>query len=60
MVHATTDLTTLLPIPGIRLGAAAAGIGSAGRDDMVLIEVAAGSHCAAVFTRNAFCAALSE
>ena len=44
-------------VPGIRLSTVAAGIRYQGRDDLVLIELAAGATCAAVFTRNAFCAA---
>jgi glutamate N-acetyltransferase/amino-acid N-acetyltransferase len=44
-------------VPGIRLSTAAAGIRYQGRDDLVLIELAPGGSCAAVFTRNAFCAA---
>lgn len=48
---------TLLPVPGVRLGAAGAGIKRTDRDDLLVIETAAGSACAAVFTRNAFCAA---
>ncbi|PUB83586.1 MAG: bifunctional ornithine acetyltransferase/N-acetylglutamate synthase [gamma proteobacterium symbiont of Ctena orbiculata] len=48
---------TQFAIPGIRLGTAAAGIKYPDRDDMVIIEVAEGASCAAVFTRNAFCAA---
>jgi glutamate N-acetyltransferase / amino-acid N-acetyltransferase len=47
----------LLPVKGVQLGAAAAGIRYRGRSDLVIIEAAAGSTCAAVFTRNAFCAA---
>jgi glutamate N-acetyltransferase/amino-acid N-acetyltransferase len=47
----------LLPIAGIRAGTACAGIRYGGRRDLVVIEAAAGSTCAAVFTRNAFCAA---
>jgi glutamate N-acetyltransferase/amino-acid N-acetyltransferase len=46
-----------LPVPGVRLGAAAAGIKYPDRDDLVLIAVPEGAACAAVFTRNAFCAA---
>ena len=46
-----------LAIGGIRLAAIAAGIRYANRLDLVLIEIAAGSSCAGVFTRNAFCAA---
>jgi glutamate N-acetyltransferase/amino-acid N-acetyltransferase len=49
---------TMVPmVAGIRLGAAGAGIKRVDRDDVLLIEMAAGSTCAAVFTRNAFCAA---
>ncbi len=46
-----------LPIPGIRLAAAQAGIRYKDRHDLVLMELAEGSTCAAVFTQNAFCAA---
>lgn len=46
-----------LPVRGIRLGTAAAGIKRQDRDDLLVIEAAEGSACAAVFTRNAFCAA---
>ena len=44
-------------VPGVRLAAAAAGIRYRDRDDVVLVELAEGGSCAAVFTRNAFCAA---
>nr|BAL53534.1 bifunctional ornithine acetyltransferase / N-acetylglutamate synthase protein [uncultured Gammaproteobacteria bacterium]BAL55743.1 bifunctional ornithine acetyltransferase / N-acetylglutamate synthase protein [uncultured Gammaproteobacteria bacterium] len=55
----------VLPIPfpenlrvaGIRLGTARAGIRSGPGDDLAVIELAPGSQVAAVFTRNAFCAA---
>jgi glutamate N-acetyltransferase / amino-acid N-acetyltransferase len=46
-----------IPVPGLRLAAAAAGIRYRDRNDLVLVALAEGSHCAAVFTRNAFCAA---
>lgn len=45
------------PVPGIRLAVSAAGIRYQDRDDLLLMELAAGSTSAAVFTRNAFCAA---
>ncbi len=48
---------SLRPVPGVRLGTVCAGIKVVGRKDLVLIEVASGTQCAAVFTRNAFCAA---
>ena len=47
-------------IDGIRLGTACAGIRRTQvgkRDDLVIIEISEGSHVAAVFTQNAFCAA---
>ncbi len=44
-------------VPGIRLGVAAAGIKYPDRKDLLVIELAAGGTAAAVFTRNAFCAA---
>ncbi len=47
-------------VPGIRLGTVAAGIRKPGRPDLVLLELAAGSCCAAVFTRNRFRAAPVE
>lgn len=53
-----TDLSDApRPIAGIRLGTVAAGVRKAARDDLVLVELAAGTRCAALFTRNAFCAA---
>ncbi|MGB0847244.1 MAG: bifunctional glutamate N-acetyltransferase/amino-acid acetyltransferase ArgJ [Thiolinea sp.] len=52
-----TPPENLLPVAGIRLSAVAAGIRYQGRNDLVLMELAPGSQCAAVFTRNAFCAA---
>lgn len=47
----------LLPIAGVRLATLNAGIRYKGRDDLLVIELVEGSSCAAVFTRNAFCAA---
>ena len=41
----------------MRLGSAAAGIKYSQRDDLVVMELSEGATCAAVFTRNAFCAA---
>ena len=46
-----------LVIAGIRLGATCAGIKYPDRRDLVVIEAVAGTRAAAVFTRNAFCAA---
>lgn len=53
-LHPPSDL---LPVPGVRLASTAAGIRYPGRDDVVLMGLAPGSQAAAVFTRNAFCAA---
>ena len=46
-----------LTVAGIRLGTTRAGIKYPDRRDLVVIEAAAGTRAAAVFTRNAFCAA---
>jgi glutamate N-acetyltransferase/amino-acid N-acetyltransferase len=51
------ELPELLPVAGVRLASVAAGIRYRQRDDLVVIELAEGGSCAAVFTRNAFCAA---
>jgi glutamate N-acetyltransferase/amino-acid N-acetyltransferase len=51
------ETAAVLPVAGIRLGSVAAGIRYKDRKDLVLIELAPGSTCAAVFTTNAFCAA---
>ena len=50
-------LGELLPIPGIRLGAAAAGIKYADRLDLAVMLLAPGTTVGGVFTRNAFAAA---
>ena len=51
------DPASLLPIAGVRLGIASAGIKKPGRRDLTLIELAPGSRVAGVFTQNRFCAA---
>ncbi len=48
---------SLHPVSGVRIGVAEAGIRKKNRKDLVLFELAEGSQVAAVFTRNAFCAA---
>lgn len=53
---ANTELA-FLPVAGIRLATIGAGIRYQGRDDLLALELAPGSTTAAVFTRNAFCAA---
>ncbi len=50
-------LPELHPVAGFRLGTTAASISKAGHPDLVVMALAPGSCCAAVFTRNAFCAA---
>ncbi|MER2603474.1 MAG: bifunctional glutamate N-acetyltransferase/amino-acid acetyltransferase ArgJ [Candidatus Competibacter phosphatis] len=46
-----------LTVAGVRLGTARAGIKYPNRRDLVVVELAAETQAAAVFTRNAFCAA---
>lgn len=48
---------SILPIKGIRIGVAAAGIRYRTRDDIVVMELAEGTTTAATFTRNRFAAA---
>ncbi len=53
----TPSPADLLPVAGVRLGVAEAGIRKANRRDLTVIELAEGSRAAGVFTRNRFCAA---
>ena len=48
---------TILPITGIKIGTACAKIKQTEHDDLTLFELPPNNTCAAVFTRNAFCAA---
>ena len=48
---------SLLPVPGIALGTAAAKIKTWNRDDVVLVVAEPGTVAAGVFTQNRFCAA---
>jgi glutamate N-acetyltransferase/amino-acid N-acetyltransferase len=50
-------LPELYPVSGFQLGTTCAGIKTPGRPDLVVMGMAEFSTCAAVFTRNAFCAA---
>src|SRR5690606_34846427 len=50
-------LPPLAAVAGVRLGSASAGVRKPGRRDLVVVELAPGSTCAGLFTRNAFCAA---
>jgi glutamate N-acetyltransferase / amino-acid N-acetyltransferase len=47
----------LLPIPGLDLGVAMAGIKKPGRKDLLVMRIAPGAAVAGVFTQNRFCAA---
>ena len=47
----------LLPVPGIEIGTASAGVRKANRKDVTVFKLAAGSSVGAVFTQNRFCAA---
>ncbi|MFT7413950.1 MAG: glutamate N-acetyltransferase/amino-acid N-acetyltransferase [Methylophagaceae bacterium] len=47
----------ILPIRGIKLGVASAGIKTVGQFDLVLIELSADTISSAIYTQNAFCAA---
>ena len=51
------DPASLLPVPGVELGWAEAGIRKANRKDLLVIRLAEGSAVAGVFTQNRFCAA---
>jgi glutamate N-acetyltransferase/amino-acid N-acetyltransferase len=54
------DPASLRPVPGLRLGTAAAGIRKPGRADLLLISLPESASVAGVFTRNRFCAAPVE
>jgi glutamate N-acetyltransferase/amino-acid N-acetyltransferase len=47
----------LLPVAGVLLGTAAAGIKKWARDDVLLVSMAPGTRASGVFTQNRFCAA---
>lgn len=57
MAVGSGELPELHAVAGVELGIASAGIKKPGRLDLVVFRVAEGSSVAAVFTRNAFCAA---
>jgi glutamate N-acetyltransferase / amino-acid N-acetyltransferase len=52
-----TNFPAMPAIAGIQLGTTNAGIKQTVKDDVLLIALAESATCAAVFTRNAFCAA---
>ena len=47
----------LLPVQGVMLGVAEAGVRKAGRRDLLVVRLAEGACVAGVFTQNRFCAA---
>ena len=51
------DRSRLLPVAGVTLGVAEAGVRYANRRDLLVMELAPGSTVAGVFTQNRFCAA---
>ena len=51
------DPASLLPVPGVQIGVAMAGVRKANRRDLVVMTLAEGSAAAGVFTTNRFCAA---
>lgn len=57
MTSSDLALPVLHPISGLRLGTTCAGIKQPDHRDLVVMELCEGSTVAAVFTRNAFCAA---
>lgn len=57
-VNLTTPVAAqLLPVAGVSLGVAEAGIKRAERKDLLVMQLGAGSQVAGVFTTNRFCAA---
>lgn len=56
-MSAESFVLELLPVNGVRIGTAKAGIKYPDRTDVVLFELCEGSTVAAMFTRNRFCAA---
>ena len=57
MAVGNVNFPVMNPITGISLGTANAGIKQTVRADILVMQMAVGSSCAAVFTQNAFCAA---
>ncbi|MGI4778850.1 MAG: bifunctional glutamate N-acetyltransferase/amino-acid acetyltransferase ArgJ [Janthinobacterium lividum] len=51
------DPASLLPVPGIRIGVAEAGIRKANRKDLTVVLIDEGAAVGGVFTQNRFCAA---
>jgi glutamate N-acetyltransferase / amino-acid N-acetyltransferase len=57
MAVGLSEPESISPIPGIKLASLSAGIKKNNKTDLVLISCGPGTSAAAVFTRNAFCAA---
>ena len=57
MATGSGKFPTMHPVTGFRLGTASAGIKTPGRKDLVVMELSETSTVAALFTKNAFCAA---
>lgn len=57
MAVGSREFPTIFDVPGVELGTVCAGIKQVEKDDLLIIQLAQGSQCAAVFTQNAFCAA---
>ncbi|MYZ51351.1 bifunctional glutamate N-acetyltransferase/amino-acid acetyltransferase ArgJ [Malikia spinosa] len=51
------EAASLLPIPGVKIGIAEAGVRKANRKDLTVFLLDAGTAVAGVFTQNRFCAA---
>lgn len=51
------NASDLLPVEGVTLGYAEAGIRKANRKDLLVMQLAQGTHVSGVFTQNRFCAA---
>jgi glutamate N-acetyltransferase/amino-acid N-acetyltransferase len=51
------DPASLLPVPGVELGIASAGIKKPGRKDVLVMSIAHDAEVVGVFTQNRFCAA---
>jgi glutamate N-acetyltransferase/amino-acid N-acetyltransferase len=54
---APPDPASLLPVPGVELGIASAGIKRPGRKDVLVMRIAPDAEVVGVFTQNRFCAA---
>jgi len=53
----TPDASSLMPVNGVELGFAEANIRQENRKDVLVVQLAEGTHVSGVFTQNKFCAA---